>query len=161
MNHRNQKFEAHHHHHQHHSHVEYRAPFNITTEIGLFSLKKLNAMNPDILKEKEKRLLNPSAPGVITYVAHSFLLFTTPIYAFTMWKNFGFKSFVSPKVFIPLGLLMGTSIGFQHVANYARELTFAYPRSKLVQKYKDQYGEKFLIDVLEPTFRLPKDFERL
>ena len=42
------QFEGHHHHH-HHGHVEYRRPHNIDTSLGLFALKKLNAINPEFL----------------------------------------------------------------------------------------------------------------
>lgn len=155
MAHKHSIFDDHHHHHHHHEHVEYRRPFNLTTELGLFALKKLDAMNPDILREREKRLLNPSAPGVLTHVVHATLSLATPIFAYSVWRNFGAKYFLRPQVFLPLGVLVGVNIGFQNVANYMRELTLTIPRGNLVSHYKNQYGESFLLDVLDPAYRLP------
>jgi len=103
--------------------------------------------------------LRPSAPGVITGLIHGGILLSLPIFAFTAWKNYGIKSFARPQVFIPLGVIVGTSFTFQTVANYCRELTFSLPRANLVTRFKDTYGEKFLLDVLEPSFRLPSGLE--
>jgi hypothetical protein len=158
MAHRTQKFEAHHHHHAHHDHVEYRRPFNLTTDLGCYALKKLNAINPEILRVQDKRLLQPSGPGVITHLAHGLILASLPVYAFAVWKNHGLKAFARPLVSLPLAVLFGGSYVFQNVASYCRELTFSLPRSSMVSHYKDIYGEKFLLDVLEPTFRLPESF---
>jgi hypothetical protein len=97
-------------------------------------------MNPEILREKDKRLLNPSGPGVLTHLVHGFLLASLPIYTYNIWRNFGTKAFLRPIVALPLGVLFGTSIAFQNVANYMRELTFELPRSRMVSYYKDTYG---------------------
>jgi hypothetical protein len=120
--------------------VEYRRPFNIDTNLGLFALKKINAMNPEYLREKDKRLLNPSAPGVITHLVHGFLLASIPIYGYNVWRNFGVKAFLRPVVALPLGVLFGTSIAFQNVSNYVRELTLSSSRKSMVSYYKDQLG---------------------
>lgn len=116
-------------------------------------------MNPEILRESDKRLLNPSGPGVITHLGHGLIIAAVPIYAFTIWKDFGLKVFLRPVLALPIGVLVGLSVVFQNVANYCRELTFELPRSRMVSHYKDIYGEKFLIDVLEPSFRLPESLE--
>ncbi len=60
-----------------------------------------------------------------------------------------------PQAIIRLGGVVVSYIAFQKVANYIRELNFSIPRKKLVNDYKEKYGEKFLIDVLDPNFRLP------
>jgi hypothetical protein len=97
-------------------------------------------MNPEYLREKDKRLLNPSGPGVITHLIHGLLLFTTPIYTYSVWSNFGAKAFLRPVVILPLAALFGSNIFFQHVANYMRELTLGPARKNMVSFYKDQLG---------------------
>jgi hypothetical protein len=46
-------------------------------------------MNPEYLREKDKRLLKPSAPGVITHLIHGATYLTAPIYSYAVWRNFG------------------------------------------------------------------------
>lgn len=156
MAHQQAVFDAHHHHHHHHDHVEYRRPFELTTSLGLFALKKLNAMNPDILQESEKKLLNASAPGVISSLGHGAILFGATVYAGFVWKNLGLAGFARPVALIPLGGFAGAFVVFNWTANYLRELTLSGPRRKLISTYKDRYGASFLLDVLEPRFRLPE-----
>lgn len=112
-------------------------------------------MNPNILKEKEKVLLNAVAPGAITHIIQGFFLLSTTTFSYYTWNNFGFKGFARPQTVVGLGGLVVSYIAFQKVTNYMRESTFAFSRSKLVKDYKEKYGEKFLIDVLDPNFRLP------
>lgn len=97
-------------------------------------------MNPEYLTEKDKRLLNPSGPGVITHLIHGAIFLTTPIYSYAVWRNFGAKAFLRPAVVLPLAALFGTNIFFQYVANYMRELTLAPARKSMVSYYKDQLG---------------------
>jgi hypothetical protein len=108
--------------------------------LGLFALKKLNAMNPGYLREKDKRLLNPSAPGVISHLIHGLFLVSIPVYAYSVWSNHGAKAFLRPAVALPLGALFTTSYLFQRVANYMRELTLGPARKNMVAFYKDQLG---------------------
>lgn len=103
--------------------------------------------------------MNPSGPGVLTHLTYGLFLVSIPVYTFSVWKNFGFKAFLRPTVALPLGALVGANFVFQNVATYMRELTFEIPRTRMVNHYKDIYGEKFLIDVLEPKFRLPESLE--
>ena len=150
------QFEGHHHDHHHHEHVEYRRPSKLDTNLGLFALKKLNAIDPTMLSESDKRLLQPVAPGAITYLLHGALLSTAGLYTYSAWRNIGFSFLIKRKTLIPFVALVGLAVNFQFVANYARELIpWAYARAALVNRSKQKYGEKFLLDVLEPTFRLP------
>ena len=79
----------------------------------------------------------------------------TVSYSAYVWRNLGFKGFTRPAVAVPLGALVGGWVGYNWVANNLRELTWSSSRHKMVAKYNDQLGSKFLLDVLEPTFRLP------
>ena len=97
-------------------------------------------MNPEYLREKDKRLLNPSAPGVITHLVHGLFLVSIPVYSYSVWNNFGFKAFLRPAVAVPLVGLVGTNYLFQRVANYLRELTLGPARKNMVAFYKDQLG---------------------
>ena len=155
MAHRHAPFE-HHHHHHHHEHLEYKRPHTLTTDIGLFALKKLNAMNPEALSEHHKRLLGSSAPGPITSVIHSGLLFSMAGYSGYIWSKLGVVGFLNPRALIPLGALAGTWVGFNWVANELRELHFSPARNSMVKHYTNQYGSDYLLDILDPTFRLPE-----
>lgn len=112
-------------------------------------------MNPDILKEKEKILLNAAGPGPITHLIHGFFIVSTTTLSYYTWNNFGFKGFLRAPAVVGLGGLCVSYLAFQKISNYMREMTFALPRRNLVNDYKEKYGEKFLIDVLDPNFRLP------
>ena len=128
---------------------------SLNTNLGLFALKKLNACDPELLSQREKRLLQAVAPGVISHLIYGSLLAATGWYTFYAWKNLGFGFVANKKTVAVLGGLIGTTYGSQVVLNYLRELTWSFSRSNLVENYKQKYGEKFLLDVLEPTFRLP------
>jgi hypothetical protein len=77
-------------------------------------------MNPDYLTEKEKRLLKPSAPGVITGVFHTILTLSVPTYILAIWNNQGWVAFNRPKVLLPIAVLYGAQYGFQYVSNISR-----------------------------------------
>ena len=109
MAHRHATFENHHHHHHHHEHVEYRRPHSLNTDLGLFALKKLNAINPDILTEQDKRLLNPVAPGVISFLINGSLAVGTTVLAATTWARFGMGGFLKPQVAVGLVGFLGAS----------------------------------------------------
>jgi hypothetical protein len=156
MAHRHAAFEKHHHHHHHHEHLEYKRPNSLTTDIGLFALKKLNAMNPDLLSEQHKRLLGSSAPGVITNVMHGGLLISMAGYSTYVWSKLGLIGFVNPRAVLPLGALMGAWVGCNWVANELRDWHFSRDRAAMVKHYSNQYGANYLLDVLQPTFRLPE-----
>lgn len=133
-------FDAHHHHHSHHAHVEYKRPEKLTTPLGLYALKKINAMNPDYLTETEKKLLKPSAPGVISGLGQGLLTLTVPAYVLTVWNNQGWVAFKQPKVLLPLAVLFGAQYGFQYFANIFRELQQYSSRKKLVNRYVSLHG---------------------
>jgi hypothetical protein len=113
-------------------------------------------MNPEILTEQDKRLLSPSAPGVITNLEHAIFMCTTTIFAAYAWRKVGFAGFLKPLVVLPL---VGTWVGFSWINNELRELSFSSARGKMVARYTNEYGPKFLLDVLDPTFRLPEDLQ--
>lgn len=110
----------HHHHHHHHTHYEYKRPNHITTDLGLFALKKLDAMNPDFLKVKEKRLLSSVAPGVLTHLGYSGLIFANVAYISYVWQAHGLKKFLQPKVFLPLAAMTITLNVYNRGINYTR-----------------------------------------
>lgn len=156
MAHEHSVFDAHH--HSHHVHqVEYKRPQELTTNLGLFALKKLNAMNPDILTEREKKLLRPVSPGTISCLGQGFFLVSATFYSAYIWRILGLGGIArAPLSVIPVGGLIGAGMAFNFVANYMREWTWALPRSSLVKNYSDKYGPGFLLDVLDPKFRLPE-----
>jgi len=149
-------FEKHHHHHHHHEHLDYKRPHILTTDIGLFALKKLNAMNPDALTEKHKRLLGSPAPGPISSLFHGGLMIAMGGYSYYVWAKLGVAGFASLRALLPLGALLGSWVGFNWVANELRELHFGPGRSAMVKHYANQYGPDYLLDILDPSFRLPE-----
>lgn len=77
-------------------------------------------------------------------------------FALSVWRREGSRGFVRPQVAVTCGALFGSIFTFQFVANYFREFTLAWPRRNMVNRYRDLYGEKYLLDVLDPNFRLPE-----
>jgi len=116
-------------------------------------------MNPDILTEHEKRLLQPAAPGILTNLIHGLLIFSAPAYAFSVWTNHGIKTLIRPTAFLPLAAIVGGDFVFQRVSSSARELLWGQSRADLVNSYKARWGEDYLLDSLNPVFRLPDRHE--
>ena len=81
------------------------------------------------------------------------------IYTAYIWRSFGLKGFANPQAVIPLAGIAGSFLAVQWTANRLREFSLSGARSKLVSQYTDRYGSKFLLDVLEPSFRLPEAME--
>ena len=81
-------------------------------------------------------------------------------YAAYVWRKLGTRGFIRPAVVLPLGVLMGGWVGTNFVLNDVRELTFSPARTSMVSRYTDQWGSKFLLDVLEPSFRLPEELDQ-
>lgn len=114
-------------------------------------------MNPDILAEREKNLLKPVAPGITTNFWHGFLIASAGIYSAYVWRALGLKGIArNPLSVVPAGVFFGGAVAFDVLANYARELTWYFPRKNMVESYKARYGDGFLLDVLDPRFRLPE-----
>lgn len=97
-------------------------------------------MNPDILQESEKKLLQPSAPGVISSLGHGAILGGATLYSLYVWKNLGIAGFTRPLVLVPIGGFAGAFVVFNWAASYLREFTLSGSRRKLVSTYKDRYG---------------------
>ena len=74
-------------------------------------------------------------------------------YTAYVFRSFGYQGLVS-KAMIPV---VGIAVGFKAVEyglNYGREMLFSRQRGELVEKYKNRLGKDYLLDVLEPSFRL-------
>lgn len=94
----------------------------------MFALKKLNAIEPKYLNVKEKRLLQPVAPGFISYMIYGVFFASMGGYTTYVFKSFGYKGLVS-KAMIPVVAL---GVGYKAVEyglNWGRELLFAKQRS--------------------------------
>lgn len=77
-------------------------------------------MNPDVLRQQDKKLLNPSAPGVITHLIYGAILVATSAYTLYAWRIHGIKFLAKPKLLIPLAGVFGVNFVFQEVANRCR-----------------------------------------
>lgn len=67
-------------------------------------------------------------------------MLATGWYAFYSWKTLGSSFIMHPKTVIGLGALVGANYAVQIVFNYGREFLWSFDRSKLVDKYKQNYG---------------------
>lgn len=147
----------HHHHHAHHGHGheqhEFQVPEKLTTGLGLYALKKLNAINPHLLSVRESRLLEPVTPGPITYFITGAWYLATGVVGVHLWRTKGLKGFASLSVLPLLGLIAAKHVTL-HTVNYVREQTYSLDRKRLVTDYVEKYGEQFLLNVLHPAFRL-------
>ena len=100
------------------------------------------------MTEKDKRLLNTPAPGVISSLVQGAFLCSISAYSAWTWRKLGTIGFAKPAVIVPLGGMVAGWIGTNWVMNELREWQFGPARSRMVSRYSDQWGEKFLLDVL-------------
>ena len=117
-------FQGHHHHHHKHSHAKYQRPTVFSQSLGLYALKKLDAMNPRLFSVYEQRLLNPVAPGVITYLAYAGIIASMVGYSLYIWRGAGLKAFVGKSVLPVIG--MGVAFkGITYGMNMVREQLYS------------------------------------
>jgi hypothetical protein len=79
-------------------------------------------MNPNILTEKEKRLLEPVAPGIISSIAITLPLLINSFIAFNIWRKNGIRGIFTQKSLFTLGGLSVLTLITTHTVNYLREL---------------------------------------
>lgn len=121
-------------------------------------MKKLNAIEPKYLNVHEKRLLQPVAPGFISYMIYGVFYASIGGYSAYVFRSFGYKGLVS-KAMIPALALFAGYKAVDYGLNIGRELLFSRQRSELVEKYKRKLGKEYLLDVLDPEFRLSPSTE--
>lgn len=95
-------------HHAHGSHAtaKYVAPKTLNNSLTLFALKKLNAMDPNFLTHKEKRLLQAVSPGIISYTLNFGFLASQFGYVIYIWRGFGVRQLLGFKILPVFGLLL-------------------------------------------------------
>ena len=111
-------YEGHHHHHSHHT-TKYVPPKSLNNGLALFALKKLNAIDPDFLTVKEKRLLQAVAPGIISYILNFGFLASQGLYTIYIWRGFGLRGLFGFKI-LPLAGLLGAQYVTMRGVNYVR-----------------------------------------
>ena len=74
-------------------------------------------MNPEILTERDKRLLNTPAPGVISNLVHGAFLCSMTGYTAWVWKKLGTAGLFRPAVVVPFGGLVAGWVGANWVMN--------------------------------------------
>ena len=74
-------------------------------------------MNPEILTQHDKRLLNASAPGVLTHLVHASFAVGVTGYTTYIWRKLGVLGFARPAVVVPLAGMVGSWVGVNWVAN--------------------------------------------
>lgn len=110
-------------------------------------------MNPKILTAREKRLLEPVAPGFLTYSFYAFTASLTAGYGAYVWRGYGYMGFLGKPVIPFIGLYLFCK-GSQYGVNYIREQLYTPERNQLVDQYRMRFGEQYLLDVLDPSFKL-------
>lgn len=128
-------------------------PEKLNTGLGLYALKKLNAINPRFLSVRESRLLEPVTPGPITYFITGAWYIVTGVVGVHLWRTKGLRGFASLSVLPLLGLIAAKHVTL-HTVNYIREQSYSLDRKRLVQDYTEKLGEQYLLNVLHPAFRL-------
>jgi len=78
--------------------------------LGLYALKKLNAINPRFLTVREARLLEPVTPGPLTYYSVFGWYLATGLYGTYLWRTKGLRGFASLSVLPLLALMAGKQI---------------------------------------------------
>jgi hypothetical protein len=116
-------------------------------------LRKLNAIDPTILKVKEARLLQPVNAGIISNLVGIGFMIPTSVYTVYLWRTRGFRGFGSIAVLPIVGLYIGRQLT-NEVMSYTRDYLYSIQRKELVENYKEKFGEKYLLSILDPSFRL-------
>lgn len=146
-----------HHHDDHgkheHKQSEFKRPEKLTTSLGLYALKKLEAINPTFLTVRESRLLQPVTPGPITYFINAGFYISAGLYGAYLWRTRGIRGFGTLAVLPFAGLIAGRYITNEGLS-YLRDFFYFNQRKAMVNSYAGKYGEDFLLDVLNPSFRL-------
>ena len=91
-------------------------------------MKKLNAIEPKYLSVREKRLLQPVAPGFVSYMIYGVFFASIGGYTTYVFRSFGYKGLVS-KAMIPVVALVAGYKAVDYGLNYGRELLFSRQRS--------------------------------
>ena len=85
----------------------------------MFALKKLNAIEPNYLTVKEKRLLQPVAPGFISYLIYGTFYATMGLYTAYLFRSMGYKGLVSKAILPAVILGVGYKV-FEYGLNAGR-----------------------------------------
>ena len=125
----------------------------MNNDLALFALKKLTAMNPKLLKISERRLLQPVAPGFLSYFAYGSMLSILGSYTVYSWRGFGYKMFISKPVVPLIGLYVAFK-GSMYGINFVREQLYGPERRRLAEHYRNEFGDEYLLEVLNPAFKL-------
>jgi hypothetical protein len=143
------------HHHSHHhkkSNIQYKAPEQLNKGLALYAIKKLSVLDPH-MPQKDQRIINPVRPGVLSWMAVMGAYGTTALWGIYVWRTLGFKGFLGKGGLVFAGL-WGASLASIRVCDELREMSAWWRRSKLVNKYRSKYGDEYLLQVLDPSFRL-------
>jgi hypothetical protein len=139
-------------HHHHHKHVEYKAPEKLTPKLALYSIKKLSILDHTI-PAKDIRLINPVKPGVISWLSIMGMTFIGATWGAFIIRTSGVRGFYGKGGLVLLGIV-AVSVTMTRIIDEAREMTVYWQRKKLAQQYRDKYGDKYLLKVLDPSFQL-------
>ena len=116
-------------------------------------MKKLNAIEPSYLSVREKRLLNPVAPGFISYLIYGTFAGSMSVYSAYLFRTMGYQGFAT-KAVAPVIVIGVAYKAVEYGLNAGRELLFSRQRKNLVEKYQRKFGPNYLLDILDPAFRL-------
>lgn len=65
----------------------------------------------------------------------------------------GFQGFAT-KALLPVFGIGAAYKAAEYLVNSGRELQFSNQRKNLVEKYRRKFGQNYLLDILDPAFKL-------
>ena len=109
-----------------------------------------------MILEQDKQVLKPVQPGAISWGLLWGFIGVRAGYAAWTFSVGGFKSLLGPRFLLTqVGLFALQKLTMFGVDNL-RELAGSKYKEQVARKYRALFGDKFLLDVLNPEFNLGK-----
>lgn len=119
---------------------------------SVFALKKIKEFNHHFFNDQEQRILNPLAPGLISYAVQYSGIGVTGLFGYWMIRTWS----MNVKTFAVLGGLLAMDAALMRAPNSFNEMIQNLRRKNLARKYIDVYGEQFLNELINPKYDLGK-----
>jgi len=118
----------------------------------VFALKKIKEFNHNFFNDHELRILNPLAPGLISYALMWSCIGASALFGTWAWRTWS----MNPKVYAIFGGMIVTNYMIIRMPNYVNEMIQNFRRREMAKKYVSLYGEDFFHQLINPKYEIGK-----